>query len=66
MLVSVILGLAVTTLAVLGASRAVRTGALDLPRLEAALRGERTAVLPTVPSDTSPNWLPSSWAATWS
>jgi ABC-2 type transport system permease protein len=64
MLVSVALGLGVTTLAVLGASRAVRTGALDLPRLEAALHGDRTAAMPTIGADTAPRWLPSAWAGT--
>ncbi len=64
MLVSVALGLAVTTLAVLGVSRAVRGGALDLPRMEAALRGEQPMTMPRVTADTAPGWLPSAWIAT--
>ena len=68
MLVSVCLGLAVTMLAVVGASRAVRGGGLDWPRLQSVLRGE---IPPQRLSDTmetrtaeesSPPWLPSTWA----
>lgn len=69
MLVSVCLGLAVTALAVLGASHAVRAGGLDLPRLQAALRGAAPppSVSETLQSrgilETPPRWLPSAWAA---
>ena len=75
MLVSVGLGLAITSLAVVGASRATRSGALDPGRLQAILRGEKPA--PLAGSDLvngrslsgkdtmdqgSLSWLPSSWA----
>lgn len=68
MLISVCLGLAVTMLAVVGASRAVRGGGLDWPRLQSVLRGQMP---PQRLSDImeakragedSPRWLPSSWA----
>lgn len=69
MLVSVCLGLAVTMLAVVGASRAVRGGGLDWPRLQSVLRGTASPqrlsenIETGTAGETSPSWLPSAWAA---
>ncbi len=74
--VSVGLGLAITCLAVVGASRAVQSGNLDVARLQAALRGDQIAPQPPIlgeqekppiPASSNAhafsNLLPSAWAA---
>lgn len=68
MLVSVCLGLAVTMLAVVGASRAVRGGGLDWPRLQSVLRGAAPpqnlggVIEQRSAGEEAPRWLPSAWA----
>jgi len=47
-IVSVGLGLAITSLAVVGASRAAQGGGLDIARLQSALHGEPTAPQPPI------------------
>lgn len=62
-LVSILLALAVTTLAVVGASRATQAGALERGKLTAALRGDVSAgeLSRANVTDDAPQWLPSAW-----
>ena len=63
--VSVLLGLGITLLAVVGTSRAARTGLLDPARLQAALQGEAapSSTLSLAREDPAPGLLPSAWAS---
>lgn len=62
-LVSIALALLVTMLAVVGASRAAKAGALEVGKLTAALRGDVSAgdLSRASVTDDAAKWLPSAW-----
>ena len=63
--VSVVLGLAITLLAVVGTSHAARTGLLDPARFRPPCRGtfRPSSTLSLAREDPAPAWLPSAWAS---
>ena len=63
--VSILLGIGLTLLAVVGTSHAARAGLLDPARLQAAMQGDvtPTATLSLAGQDRAPGWLPSAWAS---